>query len=569
MPQGSPLDKLVPVEGWAGDEEGFKGLTTAGRSPLEVPPDRLLEAKDIEINEQGTIRLRYPVRPWGVVPDAPLTAWKTMPPVEQAVWMIGANFTPSLILLGRNTSGNRLYAAAMSVTSTDSGEGAFPPNRVLLAKTSPPDPESDLVVAAWPGKVYVAPTQSRTPWNAPVWAVTLGAAALNIDLLADPAASGWSEDFDTPTVGRFPTSSVLYRLDQGGTSYMLAADGSVIRWSHPSSRDYSRGSEAWREGDYTQVGATAGDRITAIAHFRDLVLVFKRKEIWALRGSFPGAVITTLLASGLGTPAQRTVAVSEHGVWFCDQPGGVFLWDGSRVVPFTQQLGELGTLAPTSRYLSLGYQGQRVFLSGVKDPAGSGNWGTLVLDLRSRTWVYHSYAARGVLPATATVGIYDSLAIGYGSVQASEKSTTDRGSLRSHAVFRVPETYRPRVDGTERGESDVYAYSDVDAKTPDSTQVVNWTARFQTGYARAERPDMIPRWRHLDVDEDSKGLGRRHFVVVDGGEAQEHDPEEPAEQRPGYGRRLSFGMKFPSAGDRTLNCYGVTFRYWETRRRPS
>jgi len=243
-------------------------------------------------------------------------------------------------------------------------------------------------------------------------------------------AQYWS---DSDTLGRFPTAEVAYSIDLGSAEYVYAASGSVLRWAHPSQwldsqywgyaapttasdvknggtprrtptgdpgPDWPAGSsnntgvgdaqirlfgpEDWHRDDYTIISQSDGDSISALAHYYDSLVVFKDRGVWLLRGNLPNSLYVNPVSDSVGTPSQKAVAVTPHGIFFYSHPDGLYYWDSSTIHRLSDKLGTAG-------HLVSGLQPERVSLTYIDELLvmvlpGPSTQRTFVYDIRLGTW---------------------------------------------------------------------------------------------------------------------------------------------------------------------------------------
>ena len=559
MPRGSPRDVLVRVTGWAGGEdEGTGGLYLAG-DPFDCPPERLLAASNVDITPDGSVQVRRGCRPFTqVTPSGKYQIMAATFDTPTQAW--GTSKLVSVVLDYRSGSASQDFIENSDWHDPDIYNYPFSHTRGDIPSIAP-----------WLGRTYIAWPANSAP-QAVVRRMTESPGTV---VLTDPAANGgagWSDDFLTPKEGFFPPSNYIYQLDQGGLTYMLAANGGTLRWSHPSNEDQSKGSEAWREEDYTLIGTDRLGGIRAIAQYRDLLLVFKNNSIWALTGSFPSQVITSLIADNLGVVDHRAVAVSRHGVWFYAVSRGLYLWDGSKVVPVAvNNLGSMENWRPavgltqsTPVGEAVSYWNEKVYVSGFSPPGvvhdpddvSGRQRGSFVYDLRSNTWTFHRYTMMGVIedPNRPTGLATTDRFYAYGSFLENEGGN----------IFRLPEMGN-RTEWTDPGADDVYGADSLESSR-------DYEVIIHTGYAQAENPAEMVRWRHADLDgymthDIEQSFDTFEYEVRDKGKLR--IVTGGPSKRPGFVERVALVLKWKRPVSFSDVITGITFRYWRGWQRPS
>ena len=166
------------------------------------------------------------------------------------------------------------------------------------------------VFAQWDDRVYLSVgVQSTT---------ALGRTMTKWDgAVATALGTAFADDYAKPTGGNMPPARFMTawqeRMWLGCTMDPSAGvQGTRIRFSHPGRP------EDWATDDWIDVGQ-AGSTITAIAPMRDMLLVFKAGQTYAVLGS--------------GSSNFRVVEVSGMtgctGQWTRDSQGSILFWDGT------------------------------------------------------------------------------------------------------------------------------------------------------------------------------------------------------------------------------------------------
>ena len=309
----------------------------------------------------------------------------------------------------------------------------------------------------------------------------------------------WNDDYDAPqnpinvlsTVAGFPPTDVMLAVNAGSTSWMLAARGTRVRWSHALSYAVTQnglriyGPQDWALNDFTDLETTGA--VTAMAHFRDEVLVFTSSDVFGLSGSPPD--LNVVRHSGaVGTVSPHSYAVGPEGVWFYSHPEGLYLWDDAGLQHVSEKLGSFErafhSAAPeTLTQVAVGYKDRRVWLS--VPPATADTEGhTFVLDLRLNSWSKHTYQA------TQFVN-YD-----IGDAAGSLLAVLPPIGQRAAMVADVQQTLN--------GGKDEFVKTPYSSAAP--TYETDVEATLRVGPMRSNVADMRARWRGLDVSADCAGL---------------------------------------------------------------
>jgi hypothetical protein len=142
-----------------------------------------------------------------------------------------------------------------------------------------------------------------------------------------PDAHGaYQNDYATASGNIFPKCKFL--ASHGG--YMWAAhtyEGATdyvtrIRFSHPGYAD------RWAEDDWIDIGDEDGDEIVKIASFRDQMLVFLNRSVYAILGFSRQTFQVVKVSSSVGATNSNGVCVNPEGVWFFSPDRGVYYYNG-------------------------------------------------------------------------------------------------------------------------------------------------------------------------------------------------------------------------------------------------
>lgn len=232
-------------------------------------------------------------------------------------------------------------------------------------------------------------------------------------------ANGWNNDKENPyadiqantssTVderSRFPTCDLIYATTLGTTEVMFAVQGSRLRWSHPlrwsdsehmgyqdgdsgdpgddwpedhanyrsaeASKLRLTGAEDWSLEDFIDIDPSDGDRIVALTHVQDHLLVLKQSSVWALYGNTDDGFQSVKITDRFGGLSPKSIVNTPHGVFFFSVPDGVYHYTGG--ASLTKMSGPIGrwyfnTDDERSR-VALGYGDNKLFVS-LQNPLSS------------------------------------------------------------------------------------------------------------------------------------------------------------------------------------------------------
>ncbi len=150
-----------------------------------------------------------------------------------------------------------------------------------------------------------------------------------ITAMADPAISGWHDDYAAPSSTDFPKAKHLTVrqgfMYVGNTVENTTAYPNRVRWSHPSSPT------SWRQNDFIDINVGQdADEITALVPFADHLLIFKKRSVYALYGFDADSFQVVELSKAVGTFRPESVVLTPEGVYFWSGREGVYRYDGTK-----------------------------------------------------------------------------------------------------------------------------------------------------------------------------------------------------------------------------------------------
>lgn len=264
----------------------------------------------------------------------------------------------------------------------------------------------------WGDKLYFANCRNATALVMRYWN---GAAFTTLTNTAN-------DNYTAPTSGNAPLARLI--CDHAG--YMWWADTiesstvyrSRVRFSH-----YLQ-PENFATNDYFDIEPDdRTDRITALVPFKNMLLVFKNKAVYAIYGSgrddfFPERVVATA-----GAVSQEAIAVSAGVVFWWSPDGNVYAFNGSGVNTVGDKvmidLVRDGTIRPqmdhrlcwaeNRLYVSVVYPDGTTRYTYVFDPSvGDGAWTRYDFGFTSMVWWRRASGANGIMFRIYNkVGIFD------------------------------------------------------------------------------------------------------------------------------------------------------------------
>lgn len=205
-------------------------------------------------------------------------------------------------------------------TMTDDGVYSAPSTTNLPALSSP------LRAATWDGKLYFANWVSSNiryvkRYNSGF--TTLGVAANN--------------NYTAPTGG----NGVQARLIANHSGHMFWADTeesglryrSRVRFSHPLQP------EDFAAADYFDIETDDGtNQITALVPFRNMLLVFKQRGVFAIYGTARDSFVVERVSTQAGVFSQEGVCTSANSAFWWSTDGNVYAFDGDSVTPIGDRI---------------------------------------------------------------------------------------------------------------------------------------------------------------------------------------------------------------------------------------
>lgn len=148
--------------------------------------------------------------------------------------------------------------------------------------------------------------------------------------LTTSATAAWQDDFATPSGSHMPLSKVMCAHNSmmfvGATTENGTAFPNRVRWSHPGDAG------SWRESDYIDV-IDGGAYVMGIASFREVLLVFKQRAVYAITGydadDFQVVKVADMGLGGSTFNARKHFNVNELGAFFVNSITGVWKLDAS------------------------------------------------------------------------------------------------------------------------------------------------------------------------------------------------------------------------------------------------
>lgn len=153
--------------------------------------------------------------------------------------------------------------------------------------------------------------------------------------LTASGAGQWQDDYDAPVTTHMPEAEFVQRhADRLWVAYTNEDTDDYplrIRYSHFNQPG------SWAESDYIDLPA-GGGQITGLQAFKDTLLVFKERQVFAIYGYDPEQYNPVELTAALGIPNRNCVSANEQRCYFYDIREGVWSWDGRKFTDHFEKL---------------------------------------------------------------------------------------------------------------------------------------------------------------------------------------------------------------------------------------
>lgn len=144
--------------------------------------------------------------------------------------------------------------------------------------------------------------------------------------------NAFNNTYSAPTGGNMPLARLI--CDHAG--FMWVADTtesgnrqrSRVRWSHPLQP------EDWATADYFDIEPDdQSDQIVALVPFKNQLLVFKRRSVWAIFGYDKDSFVAERIGNASGAWAQEAISANASVVYWWSPEGNVYAYNGQGVTP--------------------------------------------------------------------------------------------------------------------------------------------------------------------------------------------------------------------------------------------
>lgn len=182
----------------------------------------------------------------------------------------------------------------------------------------------------------------------------------------------FNNTYSAPTGGNMP----LARLIADHAGHMFVADTtesgtryrSRVRWSHPLQP------EDWATADYFDIEPDdSSDQITAIVPFKNQLLVFKRRAVFAIYGYDKDSFTVERLGTASGAWSAEAVSCNASICYWFSPEGNVYAYNGSGMTPVGDRI--TGDVRDGNILLGADHRlcwfGDRLYVSLVKSGGSS------------------------------------------------------------------------------------------------------------------------------------------------------------------------------------------------------
>lgn len=205
----------------------------------------------------------------------------------------------------------------------------FTSGGTLTVDTSTPnnaDAGVPIRAAAWGTKLYFANWIGSGTWYMKSW---------NGSTFSGLTHSP-NNDYTAPTVGNAPQAKLIAN-HSGHMWWAHTREGGVefpsrVRFSHPLQP------ECFADADFFDIDPDDSDIITAIVPFKDQILVFKRRAVYAIFGYDRESFVVERLSGTAGASCPRAVDANSGICYWWSVDGNVFAYNGRGIVPVGERI---------------------------------------------------------------------------------------------------------------------------------------------------------------------------------------------------------------------------------------
>ncbi len=197
-----------------------------------------------------------------------------------------------------------------------------------LDAATPDNADLDVAIraAAWGYKLYFANWIGSGTWYMKSWNGSTFAALTNVA----------NNNYTAPVGGNAPQAKLVAN-HAGHFWWAHTREGGVefpsrIRFSHPVQP------EDFADADYFDIDPDDSDSITAIVPFKDHLMVFKRRSVYAVFGYDRESFTVERLAGTAGAACPRAIDANSGICYWWSVDGNVFAYNGRGIVPVGERI---------------------------------------------------------------------------------------------------------------------------------------------------------------------------------------------------------------------------------------
>lgn len=220
-------------------------------------------------------------------------------------------------------------------------------------------------------------------------------------------ANTFNNDYTAPDSGDVPLARVI--ANHQGHMWVADTVESSTRYRHRVRFSHPLQPEDWAQADYFDIdNYDSTDQIVALVPFRDRLMVFKRRSVYAVFGYDRESFVVERVAGAAGTIGQEAVAVSEQNVFWWSPDGNVFVYNGSQVTNIGDNISLIhkNNRMTSSGLAVLEWADEKLWVA-LTSSATAASW-LLVFDPsigRKGAWTEYSYNAVSLGFYSATTGV--------------------------------------------------------------------------------------------------------------------------------------------------------------------
>lgn len=181
-----------------------------------------------------------------------------------------------------------------------------------------------------------------------------------------------NNNYTAPTSGNAPASRLIAshigHMFWGDTVESGTRYRSRVRWSHPLQP------ENFADADYFDIEPDdQTNQVTALVPFKNMLLVFKKRGVFAIYGYDKDTFTVERLSTQAGAASQDAVTSSASNVFWWSPDGNVYAFNGSSVTPIGDRISQValdGTVANADESNVVEWISNQLYVSLKKSSTG-------------------------------------------------------------------------------------------------------------------------------------------------------------------------------------------------------